>query len=92
MSAAIRATFKRRKSVLPATAPLALTPEFAGNPMKALQWQAFVKRGRLKLVETNLMTVIEAVHDFLMPVVTVTAGGGKFCGHWPRGGPWRPLK
>lgn len=38
------------------------------------------------------MTVIEAVHDFLMRVVTTTAQGGKFHGHWPKGGPWQPLK
>ncbi len=37
LGAAIRATFKRRKTVLPATAPIALTGEFAGNPIKALQ-------------------------------------------------------
>ena len=91
VGAAIRATFKRRRTKLVA-APLALTDEFAANPMKVQQWQAFVRRGRLKLVEANLTTVIESVRAFLMPVVTATAKGGKFMSHWPKGGPWQPEK
>jgi len=38
----------------------------------------------------NLAAVIEAVREFLMPVVAATAGGEKFNGHWPKGGPWQP--
>lgn len=92
LAASIAATFKRRKTSLPDKAPFALTEKFGDDPTKRRQWQAFVKRGRLKLVETNLMTVIRAVRDFLMPVVTATAGGGTFTAHWPKGGPWQPLK
>jgi hypothetical protein len=92
LGAAIRATFKRRRTELAAAAPVALTDEFATNPVKVLQWQAFVKRGRFKLVESNLAVVVGAARDFLMPVVTATASGGKFNAHWPKGGPWQPLK
>ncbi len=88
---AIGTTFKRRKTEL-TTTPAALTTDFAANPLKVLQWQAFVKRGRFKLVESNLSTVVSAVRDFLTPVVTVTATGGRFIGHWPKGGPWQPEK
>jgi hypothetical protein len=69
-----------------------LTDKFGNDPTKREQWRAFVKRGRLKLVEPNLMTVIEAVHDFLLPVVAALAGGGKLDAHWPKGGPWKPSK
>jgi hypothetical protein len=90
LGGAIRATFKRRRTELAAATPVALTDEFATNQMKVLQWQAFVKRGRFKLVESNLATVVSAARDFLMPVVTATARGGKFTAHWPKGGPWQP--
>ncbi len=92
LAASIAATFKRRQTPLPEAAPFALTDRFGDDPAKREQWQAFVRRGRLKLVESNLMTVIEAAHGFLMPVVTATAVGEKFHGHWPKGGPWQPLK
>lgn len=89
LAAAITATFKRRKTPLPEGAPFALTDKFGNDPAKREQWRAFVKRGRLKLVEPNLMTVLEAVRDFLLTVVAATAGGGKFKAHWPKGGPWQ---
>lgn len=92
LGAAIRATFKRRKTDLAAAAPVALTGEFAEHPLKVRQWQAFVERGRIKQVEVNLAVVASAVRDFLMPVVAAAASGGKFSGHWPKGGPWQPKK
>lgn len=92
LGAAIRATFKRRKTDLAAAAPVALTREFAEHPLKVRQWRAFVERGRIKQVEVNLAVVASAVRDFLMPVVAAAASGGKFSGHWPKGGPWQPMK
>ncbi len=92
LGAAIRATFKRRKTELAAAAPVALTGEFAEHPLKVRQWQAFVERGRIKQVEVNLAVVASALRDFLMPVVVAAASGGKFSGNWPKGGPWQPMK
>ena len=89
LAASIAATFKRRRTPVPDGAPFALTEKFSGDLTNQEQWRAFVKRGRFKVVEANLATVIEAVRDFLMPVVAATAAGGKFNGHWPKGGPWR---
>ena len=92
LGAAITATFQRRKSDLAATVPVALTVEFAEHPLKVRQWRAFVGRGRIKQVELNLVVVTSAVRDFLMPVVAAAASGRKFSGHWPKGGPWQPMK
>jgi predicted nucleotidyltransferase component of viral defense system len=44
---AIRATFKRRKTVLPTAPPLALTAEYGADMAKVRQWQAFIKKGKL---------------------------------------------
>jgi len=69
--------------------PVALSEEFAQNTMKLRQWQAFVRRGRFKLVEPDWSVVIRVVRDFLMPVVTVTAARRQLSDHWPKGGPWQ---
>ena len=45
---AISATFERRRTPLPSDPPLALTTEFAADPQKIRQWDAFVDRIRGK--------------------------------------------
>ncbi len=40
---AIRATFERRRTLIPDTAPDALTDAFAADPMKQAQWMAFAR-------------------------------------------------
>ena len=42
---AIRATFARRKTPVPAAPPLALTSEFGTDKAKVTQWKAFLKKG-----------------------------------------------
>jgi predicted nucleotidyltransferase component of viral defense system len=44
---AIRATFKRRGTAIPAQPPVAFTAEFFGDVSKTAQWRAYVRRGRL---------------------------------------------
>lgn len=41
---AIRATFQQRQTVIPKTAPLVLTDEFATDRQKAIQWSAFPRK------------------------------------------------
>lgn len=90
LSNAIRATFKRRQTELPARPPFALSVGFSTDVGKRQQWQAFVKRGKLRLPETSLATVVDAIRDFLMPPITAVAESKKFSAHWPKGGPvWR---
>ncbi|MFQ5571042.1 MAG: nucleotidyl transferase AbiEii/AbiGii toxin family protein, partial [Rhodothermales bacterium] len=55
---AITATFERRGTPLPSTLPLALTAEFADDPTKQTQWNAFLRRGGLK---TEAMTLREVI-------------------------------
>lgn len=42
MRAAVAATFARRRTTVPSEPPVALTREFAENPQKRRQWDAFV--------------------------------------------------
>jgi len=64
LARAIRATFERRKSVIPTDPPDCLTAEFAGDAAKRQQWSAF-----LADVATNpgsLTTVVADLEAFLM--------------------------
>jgi Nucleotidyl transferase AbiEii toxin, Type IV TA system len=89
---AVQATFKRRKTELPADLPLALTAEFSSDATKQRQYQAFIKRGRLKLSDSGLEKVIAVLRGFLGPVLSGLGGGSGLKKHWPKGGPWKAEK
>jgi hypothetical protein len=86
---AIRATFERRGTEIPAGAPLALREEFARDAEKQQQWRAFVTRGQLRHSEAELGHVIQDVRDFVAPVLTVLAAGDTSPRNWAPKGPWR---
>lgn len=89
LSKAVQATFKRRKTELPAVLPLALSAEFSSDATKQRQYQAFIKRGRLKLSDSSLEKVVTVLQGFLGPVLTLLAAGAPLKKQWPKGGPWR---
>jgi len=65
LARAIRATFDRRKTEIPGTLPDGLTQDFAQDPAKVAQWEAF-KRD-LGTDPGSLETVCAALADFLGP-------------------------
>jgi hypothetical protein len=65
LARAIRATFDRRRTEIPATTPDALTPAFADDPMKRQQWAAYIQD--LGSPDLNLSRVISDLKAFLMP-------------------------
>jgi len=69
LGAAIRATFTRRRTSLPAETPIALTAAFAEDPAKAMQWRAFVARSRLVGTAPSLPQVIAILVAFVQPVL-----------------------
>jgi predicted nucleotidyltransferase component of viral defense system len=85
---ALRATFERRQTAVPAAPPLALTAEFSDNPDKVKQWQAFLRKGRLETAAGNLGEVRGVLREFLMPVAQAVAAGETFTKSWPAAGPW----
>jgi hypothetical protein len=48
LARAIRATFERRKTALPTTTPVALTPAFAEDATKKTQWSGFVRKAGVR--------------------------------------------
>lgn len=90
LARALAATFDRRRTAVPAAAPLALTPAFSADTAKQAQWRAFVRRGRLVDDPPDLDDVVVTLAGFLMPPARALASGRSFAQHWPAGGPWWP--
>jgi predicted nucleotidyltransferase component of viral defense system len=88
LARAIQATFQRRQRELPQAAPTAFTEEFAENPDKGIQWNAFLSRNRLDAGGSGLTQVIRQIRLFLMPPMIAAANEQEFEETWPAGGPW----
>ena len=83
---AIRATFVRRKTPLPADVPFGLTDDFVRDTQKQTQWQAFLGKNRLEALE--LAVLVAALRDFLLPPISAANADIHFPQFWPAGGPW----
>jgi hypothetical protein len=88
LSAAVRATFDRRGTPIPAEVPIVLTEEFAADPMKKTQWRAFL--GRIGFAESpiELSNVIEEIRGFVFPCLVSALEERPIAALWPPGGPW----
>ena len=88
---AIHATFDRRKTPIPAEAPLALTATFAHRSQKAQQWQAFLSRNELDPGPVSFEEIIADLHDFLMPPLSAASTATSFVANWVPGDGWDML-
>lgn len=86
---AIQATFRRRKTDVPTTQPLALTEAFATDAQKTKQWAAFLNKGKLEPSGITLAEVCVFLSQFLMPVCMAITAGMDFERRWPPGGSWQ---
>jgi hypothetical protein len=85
---ALRATFERRKTALPRTRPVALTPAFFEDPTKRTQWSGFLRKsgitGAMSLAET-----VEVLAAFIEGPLGDAASGKQGRARWLPSGPWR---
>jgi predicted nucleotidyltransferase component of viral defense system len=88
LAEALAATFARRKTMLPASRPLAFTPEFSASPAKQTQWRAFLRKSGLE-ANASLHDVANALNEFLMPVVEGILRKRTIPLLWRPGGPWK---
>lgn len=88
LSRALEATARRRKVPIPAGPITGLSAEFATDPTKQAQWQAFCRRLRSGQPVDALPDVVHALAEFLGPVVAAVAEARLPTGNWPPGGPW----
>jgi predicted nucleotidyltransferase component of viral defense system len=70
---AIGATFARRRTPLPAALPDAMTDDFAGDPTKKTQWNAFLRRA-MSEERPELGEVVAAIRSSLWPVLQAERG------------------
>lgn len=86
LAVAIRATFERRGTAIPAELPLALSDAFAGEAEKQAQWIGFLRRGHLDNAPASLAAVTERLAAFLLPPARAAARAEGFRQRWGRGG------
>jgi len=86
LARAIGTTFERRGTGIPLGRPFGLTDEFALHEQKNMQWTAFQRKNALEPMP--LMTVIETLREFLLPVLTALAAGDDFERQWRAGAGW----
>ena len=78
---AIRATFTSRQTSFPKDLPVALTDDFAGNPLILSRWSGFIKRNRIA-VETDFALLIENLREFFAPIIEAEVQNEDFNKYW----------
>ncbi|MGH9363642.1 MAG: nucleotidyl transferase AbiEii/AbiGii toxin family protein [Thermoanaerobaculia bacterium] len=89
LAEAIRATFKRRRTPIPAKLPVALTRAFANAEGKHTQWIAFLRKSGIKSAPEDFEQVIGDLALFLGPALAAARQGDSLSAKWQPGGPWR---
>jgi predicted nucleotidyltransferase component of viral defense system len=85
LTAAIAATFERRKTELPLELPRAFQEQFLQE--KQVQWLGFVRKSQPRNA-AELQSVLGLIERFLMPPVLSATHNRNFSQHWPPGGQW----
>ncbi|HEX3666844.1 MAG TPA: nucleotidyl transferase AbiEii/AbiGii toxin family protein [Rhizomicrobium sp.] len=88
LAEAIRATFARRQTAIPAEIPVAFTPDFANDTSKQRQWRAFLNRTNLAMAPEPLPELLAFVAGFAIPVLEAARESKPFARKWPAGGSW----
>ena len=88
LASAIKATFERRGTALPATTPIGLTADYASEPAKQQQWTGFIKTSRLAGAPT-LENAVASARRLLVPVLEALRRAETFKKAWRPGGPWK---
>jgi predicted nucleotidyltransferase component of viral defense system len=82
LSAAVRRTFERRETSMPADVPTGLTRLYAEQ--WDTRWKAYLTREHMNAAPANLGQILEDLRNFLVPLMTPTDADS----HWTAGGPW----
>lgn len=88
LTAAIRATFDRRETAIPASAPIGLTAEYGTDAAHAKQWTAFIQRIGTE-APPSLQAVIDAVADLVLPPVRAISASEVFDRRWMPQSGWQ---
>jgi len=86
---AIRKTFNTRNTQIPTGIPLALTREFADDPLKRAQWKGFLRKLEDSSVSHSLEQVQQQLRQFMLPPVRSIVANENFVSVWNPGEGWR---
>jgi hypothetical protein len=86
---AVRRTFERRHTPLPAEDPIGLTPLYWENPSRPAQVRAFARRAGIEVPTQPGEEFTHLLHSFLSPLMDDLRRGRRRDGIWRPGGPWR---
>lgn len=88
---AIRKTFNARNTLIPTDIPLALTREFADDPMKRAQWQGFLRKLEDGSAPDSLEQVLQQLRQFMLPPVRSIVANENFDSVWEPGEGWKSI-
>lgn len=86
---AVRRTFERRQTPIPAQTPIALTRDYWDNPSRPAQVRAFARRARIAVPEDFADECARTLDAFISPLLEDLRSGRVRAGKWPYGGPWQ---
>ncbi len=90
LTAAIAATFARRRTATGGPLPALLTPAFFAEEARAAQWRAYLNRSGLPGAPANFEEVGEVLIAFIGPPWASLSEPSAFTSRWRLGGRWRP--
>lgn len=85
LAEAVRQTFARRGTTLPAAKPTGLSEAYAETWGR--QWQAFLGRERMAAAPTDLAVIVSDLTKFLLPLIEPADGNER----WKPGEGWRAM-
>jgi len=80
-------TFRRRGTPF-TNEPVCFNGAFSASAAKAVQWQAFIRRGQFADPAPPFAEIVEVVAGFLRPINAGLLAGEAWTRTWPEGGPW----
>ena len=85
---AVSRTFEQRGTAMEFP-PVALTPQFASDPIKRTQWRGFLTKSKLTTAPQDIQEVLQTLVVFLGPVAQAIQSGQAFAARWQAPGPWK---
>ena len=89
LAEAVRRTFARRKTPIPAEPPIGLTRAYWENPSRPAQVRAFARRAGLAVGGDPAPDLARVLGAFLLPLLEDVRRDTRREGTWQPGGPWR---
>lgn len=89
LTAAIAATFERRRTMIETSLPAALSSRFYADAARAALWRAYILSRELPGVPADFTDVGERLVSFLSPPWAALASNEAFTDEWPPCGRWR---